>query len=1441
MTEGSNPSEPASETESSEKTSASGKKRSPWIMIAAIAVVLILLGSAVAIMFWPKKETTPPEVVNLTASVSANPFVLEAGESKEIQVYTKNGNVNLTDNPNVTYRWTVDMTVGELLIKGSQKVKLDAVKEDANGTIRCEVKYRASDGKQYSVTPTSSVRIKHPYLESIQMSPSTRMLSHFRMQNFTATAVSSVGTVLPVTDFTWTVWGATDTDYDVGSLQGQPWMQLTSHDVDRSGMMVNATATYKTVDSEKTKTGTAHVSITSVMPPRSVDYRWYDMFNVPFGQWWYFRLSEKPIINTYPYVFEWKGPGEGNIYYYSDLRLNISARNLSEINTNSMTQDKSILIPHWGIGTGGNVVLDWYVQYPTTDQINESYPSLYTQYDGWLVIFKGNITLDKQAAIGMLGITSDQFDDSAAFNTWWAANKIRVTNDYQGWLMSEGGPQHYWITPAFGSDMFLLGMKMNATKTGDKVVLKVQNVGWGMEMLISRWFRYTFMTTEWYFEDFRMHAEIGPETTNLDVDTAIAYGMYAYETTLTPTGADNGEPCWVWEAMKQDYTAYAARADVPGAEHPNSEMNPYVTPVKQKYYNTAPGSDWYGQWMDYDYTPGIFNLTVNETLSFEWPEKDMTFFLGTGIGTYALITDKLKLDYGEPMPKDLADITPGGNIVVDQAERTLTYYGPIDFFNWSKTQTSDDNLHNEWARLGGKLLPYGAPYIEWKVNSTPEPMAYRFEVTGIDDPIALGATSDVTVTCYDQYGAVYEDYAGTVHFTTNWTGSSTLPTDYTFDPATDHGVHTFSSTAVSFTGTLSDVQLVEVNVTDTSKATVNGIQVVHLLPSAEVIDHFTVVGITDMNAGDWSEVTVTAYDQYGFVFKGYTGTVAFSSNATSGATLPADYAFVTGDAGAHRFTHAVKFTEPGNYTVMVADLATPSATGSQANIDIMLSPEVTYTVYDMFEQPWREWWWQRSAYDVDIVLSNSTHNYTFIYNQDGGAYAAIIYAPYRWNTTADNMSTLSVNKPEFMPTYGPKDVPDAHAEMALHWEYLNWTWWNSYWAPTWEHNPRWIAADYNNTVMMMMGGDGYELGVVYTIEMNREAALTWFNMSLSDTPAAWWAANESAYMSAWSTWLDYEGNTRLDIAAGYDDLYYDLGEIAAMTELPDGNVSFTLVHFSWGFEVLTTRWLAEAKICEHSTYMEDFTLSAQYREKSADVTFDAVCQWNLHAVKANQSANGSAWVWEPMNIDYVTMSGHPSNYAPWASLMYADWNAGDPNNGLPLGSPFYYETTPLWMNLTSYQKLIIRLPTRSDVIGYKGVNLSADAILNAYFGDKTQYEAITVYGEMTLGYFMTGGVDLAPMYDAVSKTLTIVGPQQFDNYHWYPGGPIYHGAPWIEFNVTPGGSTLSLPAAGAAPSAPASMSAEVSSLAAVMAGAALAVCAIAVGAWRRFPAEDSQE
>ncbi len=198
-----------------------------------------------------------------------------------------------------------------------------------------------------------------------------------------------------------------------------------------------------------------------------------------------------------------------------------------------------------------------------------------------------------------------------------------------------------------------------------------------------------------------------------------------------------------------------------------------------------------------------------------------------------------------------------------------------------------------------------------------------------------GASFTVTVTAYDQYGNVATGYTGTVRFATSDSGSgASVPANYTFTGA-DAGVHTFSVTFVTAPSQT-------VSVTDTVNSSITGAANVTVTGSVATATHFTVSAPASATAGASFTVTVTAYDQYGNVATGYTGTVHFASSDTGlGVTLPANYTFTGADAGVHTFN--VTLVTAGTKSVTATDTGNSSITGS-ANVNVSAASATHFTV-----------------------------------------------------------------------------------------------------------------------------------------------------------------------------------------------------------------------------------------------------------------------------------------------------------------------------------------------------------------------------------------------------------------------------------------------------------------------------------------------------------------
>lgn len=198
-------------------------------------------------------------------------------------------------------------------------------------------------------------------------------------------------------------------------------------------------------------------------------------------------------------------------------------------------------------------------------------------------------------------------------------------------------------------------------------------------------------------------------------------------------------------------------------------------------------------------------------------------------------------------------------------------------------------------------------------------------VAGYTSPTTAGASHGFTVTAKDAGENTVPSYAGTVHFTSTDVGGGTvLPANYTFVPG-DAGSHAFAAT-LSTAGTQS------ITATDTVNGSINGTQAGIVVDPAAAAS-LLVAGYPSPSVATVAEnFTVTAKDAYGNTDSSYTGTVHFTSSEWS-AALPADYAFVAGDAGTRTFTATMNL--PVVHSLTATDTVS-GITGTQAGIVVTL-------------------------------------------------------------------------------------------------------------------------------------------------------------------------------------------------------------------------------------------------------------------------------------------------------------------------------------------------------------------------------------------------------------------------------------------------------------------------------------------------------------------------
>ena len=207
--------------------------------------------------------------------------------------------------------------------------------------------------------------------------------------------------------------------------------------------------------------------------------------------------------------------------------------------------------------------------------------------------------------------------------------------------------------------------------------------------------------------------------------------------------------------------------------------------------------------------------------------------------------------------------------------------------------------------------------------------ARALTVTGFPTSETAGMAGTVTVTAYDAYGNLATGYTGTVTLTSS-DPHAALPPSYTFT-SSDAGKHNIT---VTLDTSGPPVDHGERSVTPSISGSESGIAV-----QAAAAKTLSVTGFpTSDTAGTTVDMTITAYDAYGNVATGYTGTVDLMSTDPL-AVLPSSATFDAADAG--KLSFAVTLDTAGTQSITATDSVTPSIRGTESGIAVQAAPAKT--------------------------------------------------------------------------------------------------------------------------------------------------------------------------------------------------------------------------------------------------------------------------------------------------------------------------------------------------------------------------------------------------------------------------------------------------------------------------------------------------------------------
>ena len=369
----------------------------------------------------------------------------------------------------------------------------------------------------------------------------------------------------------------------------------------------------------------------------TLDYTFYDFFNVPLDTWWTDTQQRQRVYgdvvlnNAYPYItwYPW-AEDRNDPTIYTMYRMDVEGRNLP-----GYSVDDPVMLPRFGPNLpGGSVQMDLYMQYVSNARRNDLRTSCIFipagNMDGFIIEVQGTFTMNTSTSRELFNVVGDPA-------TWWPANtQPGCTNygafesQYETWLMNQGNVV-YDVYNAFEYTYSPWVTDISATydAVSDVTTVTFHHITWGGEVLYARWFYWG--TTDYaagtpmgwwgqelgWFENWTFNATISNDL-DFRLTTALAYQFSNVGTIgndgIWNTADDNST--WVWEPMLMDYL-YQTIA------HPRSELTPYQA---RQYLHTQIGSIYYGTNYRYEYVPITWNLRLGGTWTFKFPTGSVWFY-----------------------------------------------------------------------------------------------------------------------------------------------------------------------------------------------------------------------------------------------------------------------------------------------------------------------------------------------------------------------------------------------------------------------------------------------------------------------------------------------------------------------------------------------------------------------------------------------------------------------------------------------------------------------------------------------------------------------------------------------------------------------------------------------------------------------------------------------
>ncbi len=600
--------------------------------------------------------------------------------------------------------------------------------------------------------------------------------------------------------------------------------------IDRKGLAVSGLVVLLLVTAGFALTGAgdragsgAFVGAVEPQAAYSLDYDFYDFFNVPFQEYWDLRLGHGygdlpmnaecfsaegvaegkcvpsnpavPDVASYPYVHWYPFAGSTNPASTKTIPFIMAPYRMHAVGTSvpgyTLTDPVYLPIQNPSAAVGAALSIDWKMEYVTLAQGTalknvagcSFNPSL---NDGYYARSQITVTMDLQESKRLFGVVAA---NAAAAQTWWNTN----TNPACGTLGAEETAWQDAVVTLAGSantpgkfDIFNgyeyyyapFYTNMTATVAGDgTTTLKIDHLADGTEALLTRTFYWgnagylgntlnsTHRTGWWgmeypWFENFHFATTIGASAHDFSLTTAIFY-HFQQASDPGPNGLyDKTDDIPFWE-----WGAWLADYGVFSPHHAQSEINRYPNPPYTYVHTTAGGFN-YGVVGGYDNLPTTWDLKAGESMSFTFPKGNVNFYDPNLTPAGADPTQGQFVVIEKPLY--LMRTAPAAYGIWDESANTWTITGPSTTGGPSGTPGPDGT-----PGTGDDQYPTH-PYPS--IDLQPGPGLLRVS-TSIDTHPTWGVWSQVRVDGIprDEWGLAWLKIAPGSH-TISWTDSPGLGT-----------------------------------------------------------------------------------------------------------------------------------------------------------------------------------------------------------------------------------------------------------------------------------------------------------------------------------------------------------------------------------------------------------------------------------------------------------------------------------------------------------------------------------------------------------------------------------------------------------------------------------------------------------------------------------------